>query len=180
MVVPHPRIDTYALLTRPPLTELPLPVRLACVKHAASVHSEPGSNSQVHLRAPCPRTRGSSTNRPELVVCPGHHEQPEQPSKRNCTHQRRYASGRPKGQTNEVRVHIHPDHRSGRSISPVLAHEDPRAPPTYPFLAYATIKDRSEVTNGPGRRAHRMTCSDVRRTRRRTGRLTPPRRTCKR
>jgi hypothetical protein len=37
---------SYALLTRPPLTLLP--VRLACVKHAASVHSEPGSNSQVH------------------------------------------------------------------------------------------------------------------------------------
>ncbi|KAI8026525.1 hypothetical protein LOK49_LG02G01970 [Camellia lanceoleosa] len=34
----------YALLTRPPL-ETPLPVRLACVKHAASVHPEPGSNS---------------------------------------------------------------------------------------------------------------------------------------
>ncbi|KAK9662523.1 hypothetical protein RND81_O019200 [Saponaria officinalis] len=35
---------SYALLTRPPL-ETPLPVRLACVKHAASVHPEPGSNS---------------------------------------------------------------------------------------------------------------------------------------
>ena len=43
----------YALLTRPPL---PLPsldrsfvpedlARLACVRHAASVHPEPGSNS---------------------------------------------------------------------------------------------------------------------------------------
>ncbi|KAL2224758.1 UNVERIFIED_CONTAM: hypothetical protein Sindi_2999800 [Sesamum indicum] len=32
---------SYALLTRPPL-ETPLPVRLACVKHAASVHPEPG------------------------------------------------------------------------------------------------------------------------------------------
>ena len=51
MVVPHPRIDTYALLTRPPLTELPLPVRLACVKHAASVRSEPGSNSRLKLVA---------------------------------------------------------------------------------------------------------------------------------
>src|SRR6185312_6318184 len=38
-----------ALLTRSPLNgELPLhPVRLACVKHAASVQSEPGSNSSV-------------------------------------------------------------------------------------------------------------------------------------
>ena len=34
------------LLTRPPLPLLT--VRLACVKHAASVRSEPGSNSQVH------------------------------------------------------------------------------------------------------------------------------------
>jgi hypothetical protein len=32
------------LLTRPPL-ELKTPVRLACVKHTASVHPEPGSNS---------------------------------------------------------------------------------------------------------------------------------------
>ena len=29
-------------------TEVSLPVRLACVRHAASVRSEPGSNSQVH------------------------------------------------------------------------------------------------------------------------------------
>ena len=41
----------HALLTRPPLSfkESKLPfgfVRLACVKHAASVHPEPGSNSQ--------------------------------------------------------------------------------------------------------------------------------------
>ena len=46
MVVPHPEIDSYVLLTRPPLPLLT--VRLACVKHAASVRSEPGSNSQVH------------------------------------------------------------------------------------------------------------------------------------
>ncbi|QHO53328.1 uncharacterized protein DS421_2g46980 [Arachis hypogaea] len=43
-VVPLPRAGSYALLTRPPL-ETPLPVRLACVRHAASVHPEPGSNS---------------------------------------------------------------------------------------------------------------------------------------
>ena len=45
----------HALLTRPPL-EYPIPgrnpssnipVRLACVKHAASVRPEPGSNSDV-------------------------------------------------------------------------------------------------------------------------------------
>ena len=35
---------THVLLTRPPL-ELKALVRLACVKHTASVHPEPGSNS---------------------------------------------------------------------------------------------------------------------------------------
>ena len=51
---------THALLTRPPLS-IPIDsseasfvglresysVRLACVKHAASVYPEPGSNSQI-------------------------------------------------------------------------------------------------------------------------------------
>ena len=45
----------HALLTRPPLESFPsgrslplmIPVRLACVKHAASVRPEPGSNSDV-------------------------------------------------------------------------------------------------------------------------------------
>jgi hypothetical protein len=43
------------LLTRPPLTHLSVSllqngsVRLACVRHAASVRSEPGSNSQKEL-----------------------------------------------------------------------------------------------------------------------------------
>ena len=43
---------TYALLTRAPLylgSEEPVRVRLACVKHAASVRSEPGSNSPVYI-----------------------------------------------------------------------------------------------------------------------------------
>ena len=50
---------THALLTRPPLMHPPsgrnlpqnAPVRLACVRHAASVHPEPGSNSHVGLSA---------------------------------------------------------------------------------------------------------------------------------
>ena len=49
---------THALLTRPPLSHIHLPseefrrmcfVRLACVRHAASVHPEPGSNSQIKV-----------------------------------------------------------------------------------------------------------------------------------
>ena len=42
---------THALLTRPPLRYLLLNIsaRLACVRHAASVRPEPGSNSQINL-----------------------------------------------------------------------------------------------------------------------------------
>ena len=51
---PTPRQIAHALLTRPPLSSVSfgrilnplILVRLACVKHAASVHPEPGSNSQ--------------------------------------------------------------------------------------------------------------------------------------
>ena len=42
----------HVLLTRAPLysgTEVPFLVRLACVRHAASVDSEPGSNSRLIL-----------------------------------------------------------------------------------------------------------------------------------
>ena len=51
---PTKRQIAHALLTRPPLgsgrlrpegLRLPYPARLACVRHAASVHPEPGSNS---------------------------------------------------------------------------------------------------------------------------------------
>ena len=52
---PTPRQVTHALLTRPPLSSASIGrslyqqilVRLACVKHAASVHPEPGSNSLI-------------------------------------------------------------------------------------------------------------------------------------
>ena len=38
---------TYVLLTRSPLIFRRRFVRLACIRHAASVHPEPGSNSHV-------------------------------------------------------------------------------------------------------------------------------------
>ena len=51
MVVPHKRTRSDVLLTRSPLAigeqALHAAVRLACVRHAASVQSEPGSNSSV-------------------------------------------------------------------------------------------------------------------------------------
>ena len=47
---PSRRRVTHVLLTRPPLYSTPcgvFRVRLACVRHAASVDSEPGSNSHI-------------------------------------------------------------------------------------------------------------------------------------
>ena len=58
LLSPCMRQVTHALLTRPPLSHKRLQteviclkcfVRLACVKHAASVHPEPGSNSYVKV-----------------------------------------------------------------------------------------------------------------------------------
>src|SRR5579884_4454256 len=43
--IPNLRAGIHVLLTRPPLPQLPEGVRLACVRHAASVYPEPGSNS---------------------------------------------------------------------------------------------------------------------------------------
>jgi hypothetical protein len=48
---PRPR-GRFPRVTHPSATDIkaeaPMPVRLACVKRAASVRSEPGSNSQLH------------------------------------------------------------------------------------------------------------------------------------
>ena len=61
MLSPSARQVIHALLTRPPLSLRTLPteivrvrcsVRLACVKHAASVHPEPGSNSLAKFISP--------------------------------------------------------------------------------------------------------------------------------
>ena len=43
----HQKVRSHALLTLPPLVRLRGPVRLACLRHAASVHPELGSNSQI-------------------------------------------------------------------------------------------------------------------------------------
>ena len=52
MVVPHHKERSYLLLTRAPLySSEDFLVRLACVRHAASVRSEPGSNSNVLIVA---------------------------------------------------------------------------------------------------------------------------------
>ena len=55
------------LLTRAPLYRPPeggFRVRLACLRHAASVDSEPGSNSRVDVCEALKKTEDSSRNRP--------------------------------------------------------------------------------------------------------------------
>ena len=49
LLSPKQRQVAHALLTRPPLIRdrSPFTVRLECVRHAASVHPEPGSNSRA-------------------------------------------------------------------------------------------------------------------------------------
>ena len=51
-VFPYLRVDSHVLLTRLPLSPLRrgVLVRLVCVRPAASVRSEPGSNSQVQTK----------------------------------------------------------------------------------------------------------------------------------
>ena len=169
MVVPHPRIDTYALLTRPPLTELPLPVRLACVKHAASVHSEPGSNSQVHLSPAIAPQRGRCRDINEQTrtlwsapTTPASATMTRDSFKAYCNASRRYATERLKAKTNEIQVLLKP-RPLVRPLDQLRARaRNPRAPPTYPFLAYATVKDRVDITHRPAKRAGRLICSDVR------------------
>ncbi|CAN0579193.1 unnamed protein product, partial [Ectocarpus sp. 12 AP-2014] len=51
VAIPQIWVRSHALLTRPPLTRRC--ARLACVRPAASVRSEPGSNSQVESNLRC-------------------------------------------------------------------------------------------------------------------------------
>jgi hypothetical protein len=68
-----PPQDTFLRVPHPSATDRCRPVRLACVKHAASVRSEPGSNSQVHpapssslRRLPAPSESPSQPQTPTL------------------------------------------------------------------------------------------------------------------
>jgi hypothetical protein len=64
----------YVLLTRPPLALRRVPVRLACIRHAASVCPEPGSNSpnKYFLQKSVTQTSikrfGKGSNEPHLLL----------------------------------------------------------------------------------------------------------------
>ena len=65
--IPHRRVGTHVFLSRSPLPPRRVNVRLACIRHAASVDPEPGSNSSscVSRAAPC---RNSGHARSILIM----------------------------------------------------------------------------------------------------------------
>ena len=77
-VVPNPGAGSHALLTRAPLASRRSGklVRLACVRHAASVRSEPGSNSQVEDKY----NRLICISSPDLLNGTRHPRQSQNPS----------------------------------------------------------------------------------------------------
>ena len=108
-------------------------VRLACVKHAASVRSEPGSNSQVHPKSQV--SPGSKTNRPKTLSIPTNIVMKIIQSV--VTHQKD-TSQRPKFRTSGKTQNYQTNRVQPES-------QTPRTPPTYPFLAYSIC----ERTNDP-------------------------------
>jgi hypothetical protein len=154
-------------------------VRLACVKHAASVRSEPGSNSQVHHPTQPNHQHGNNPgdqNHPNPTMPT---IQPSQITNRTRTrgHPTTQRPARPLAEPNPTSSHqtlrnllsTHP--RIPNSIqqsSPTksrhktrtkptnlnLSHTSrcdiQRTPPTYPFLAYAVFKELS-VSGAPRR-----------------------------
>jgi hypothetical protein len=71
-------------------------------------------------------------------------------SKRTVTHQK---DTRPNAlkPDQQVQVLLKPRPKIRPLDQPRARARDPRAPPTYPFLAYATVKDRSEIDRDPAR-----------------------------
>jgi len=69
-----------------------------------------------------------------------------------CNASKRYETERLKAKTNEIQVLLKPRPPVRPLDQPRARARDPRAPPTYPFLAYATVKDRSEITQASRKR----------------------------
>ena len=68
-----PPPDTFLRAPHPSAAGAEAPARLACVRHAASVRSEPGSNSQVRRAGPTPPKGGTRAARLPRGTGPARH-----------------------------------------------------------------------------------------------------------
>ena len=117
--IPEKRARSHALLTRPPL--ILLCARLACVRPAASVRSEPGSNSQVETAKAVSLTSNLRTSVSSIA------EQDQSLSM--CSSCR--SNKNP--QDSEADTYIIEAHTPSRPICKQSNAETPK-PPTYPFI----------------------------------------------
>ena len=143
MVIPHPRVGSHALLTRAPLSpgRNRDPVRLACIRPAASVRSEPGSNSQVDLSAdwmPSASPRPARSGTPAPI--PANRLKPTEPS---CTSASRAFCPRPEGRNLDRAILRSRDALGSGSSS------RPTPPPAHPFLISTMSNSASPDKAGP-------------------------------
>jgi hypothetical protein len=129
--------------------EEPHPVRLACVRRAASVRSEPGSNSQLGppplRRAPGPTAslhKASPPDRPP-AISRSRPRRPTRASSKATGSNPAPAPGRPKGPPDPKPRGLRPATSSG-CLSPTT----PKPPPTHPFLPYLTLSKEHTGARG--------------------------------
>ena len=140
-----PPQDRYLRVTHPSATRgCPL-VRLACVKHAASVRSEPGSNSQVH---PC-QSNHTIIRKAELPGKPWSN-QPDEQTQLNLSHTSSLPKGKPKAE-NSKHLSTHSQNTSDRH--PIVKIKSGPQIPTnhhpnrhHPDINQATAKDAANVS----------------------------------
>ena len=147
-----PPNDKSLRVTHPSATDTEMPVRLACVKHAASVRSEPGSNSQVH-HSPEPKSQTTTNEDPtQLTRSSSRQIQPTQKSiiqrkaiipetdQRHRSHDNNQSPLRIRRQhplfelrqSSQVTFITSPINTKPKPAPP-LSQKHPKAPPTYPF-----------------------------------------------
>jgi hypothetical protein len=126
-----PPMDRYLRVTHPSATTAETVVRLACVKHAASVRSEPGSNSQVHL---INRTfaRQNQRTRPPNLSKHRHPTRSDDQISSACVSISRYTNNTPQTKRS-ARESQNPKPNIPFHQSSALLQTTRGAPPTYPF-----------------------------------------------
>ena len=126
----------FPRVTHPSATNPEGPVRLACVKHAASVRSEPGSNSQVD----CPK-----------------------PQRKTPAHTRTLRRGPRtylKANTHTPQANSKAQEHASINPKPHHTQRSPKPPPTHPFLKHQQCQ--RATTEGAGYPADRSRFFDAR------------------